>query len=316
MEVDDETTVRLSPHAVARASPRRSLGRWLGLAGGAAAFGAAGLGGFWLWPQPPTAPAPKPPQPAVILLPPPPLLSHAAILAHQAGEPTALRWSANPLVWVLDFPGLEAQGQAMNRAAALLEKLATPRDRVLDDAALAAAIAADGKLPSNWYFGHNYLASGLARMARLAAEAGITLNPMERWVQEQVAAARRIDPFREAAFLTLPATGPGVDAHARASILLHELGHGQFMTQPLFTAHVLRVWAEGFSEAERQAMRHFLARDGYDTRQEDLMANEAMAYLLYTPDRRFFDPLRDLGWSESQALRLRSMLRAGAPPEP
>jgi hypothetical protein len=63
-------------------------------------------------------------------------------------------------------------------------------------------------------------------------------------------------------------------------------------------------------------MRHFLARDGYDTRQEDLMANEAMAYLLYTPDRRFFDPLRDLGWSESQALRLRSMLRAGAPPEP
>jgi hypothetical protein len=38
MEVDDETTVRLSPHAVARASPRRSLGRWLGLAGGAAAF--------------------------------------------------------------------------------------------------------------------------------------------------------------------------------------------------------------------------------------------------------------------------------------
>ena len=346
MADDDEATVRLprmvQPHAPAPvrdpaptqaptqapvptpAPPRRRLGLWLGVAGGAAAMGAAGLSAMWFWSGPPAEAWPERPlgqplaQPRarVTLAAPPPLLNHAAILAHQAREPTALRWSANPLVWVLDFPSLELQGLAMNRAAALLEKASTPRDRVLDDAALAAAIAADGKLPATWYFGHNYRASDLGRMARLAREAGIALNPLEHWVLEQVAASRRLEPSRDAAFITLPALGPGVNADARGSVLLHELGHGQFMTLPFFAAHVMRVWSEGFTAAERASMRQFLAADGYDTRQEELMANEAMAYLLYTPDRRFFDPARDLGWSDAQTGRLRAMLRAGAPSEP
>ncbi len=316
MDVDDDATMRLP--RVAPAPPRRRLARWLGAAGGLVLLGAGGLAAVRFWPRPGVEPAPGPAAapPGIILAAPPPLLNHAGLLAHQAREPTALRWSANPLVWVLDFPSLDMQGQAMNRAAALIEKAGTPRDRVLDDAALAAAIAAGGRRPDTWYFGHNYRASDLARMARLAAAAGIALNPLERWVQEQVAAARRLEPGREAAFLTLPAIGPEVDAQTRASILMHELGHGQFMTQPLFAAHVMRVWSEGFSEAERRAMRRFLGDDGYDTAQEEMMANEAMAYLLYTPDRRFFDPARDLGWSDAQTARLRAMLRAGAPPEP
>lgn len=329
MPLDEDATVRLTlPVAppVASAPPAARHGRralfctiCAGLAVG------AGAGG-WLWSQrhpaqrvqaeaPPLEPArvaePPPPLPE-----PPPSLDRAGLLAHRAVVPTALRWSANPLVWVLDFPSLEQQGQAMNRAAALIEKARTPRDRLLDDAELAAAIAADRRTPATWYYGHDYRGSNLARLFDLAEEANLALTPSEAWVGEQLRLAMQLEPSRDLAFITVVAEGPGVDASIRDSVLLHELGHGQFFTQPFFAAHVLRVWDQGFTEAEREAMRRFLAEDGYDTAQEELMANEAMAYLLYTPDRRLFDPVRDLGWSDAQAQQLRATLRLRAPAEP
>lgn len=333
--MDEDDTVRLpraaaSARAPAGASPaqpaqlpRRGLaGLWIGLGAGMVLLGAAG-GGAWWWLSRPAAPLPEPePQPAARPPEPPPapegppLRSEAEILANRAMEPMAMRWEPNPLVWVLDFPNLELQGRAMNRMAALLEKARTPRDRVLSDEALAGAIVADGRNASTWYFGHNYRASDLVRFFEWAERDRVTLNPMELWVREQVELAGRVDRSRDAAFLTLPALGPHVDASLRASILRHELGHGQFFTLPFFAAHVMRVWERGFTEAERSAFRRFLGDDGYDVRQEETMANEAMAYLLYTPDRRFFDPARDLGWSDEQADRVRGMLRAGAPEAP
>ncbi|WP_431280525.1 hypothetical protein ACQW02_14000 [Humitalea sp. 24SJ18S-53] len=329
MAPDDDATVRLSPAVAAsltapEAAPPHRHGRRALICG--LCLGAAGAaGGAWWWSRRAAGPmiadipdAPPAVTPPAAVLPPegPPLLDRAALLAHRARVPTAMRWSANPLVWVLDFPSLDAQGQAMNRAAALLEKARTPRDRVLDDQDLAAAIRADRRTPANWYFGHNYRGSDLVRLFTLAAQAELRLNPQEAWVAEQLALSRQIDASRDTAFLTVVAEGDHVDAAIRDSVLLHELGHGQFFTMPFFAAHVVRVWERGFQDAERAAIRRFLAEDGYDTTQEELMANEAMAYLLYTPDRRFFDPARDLGWSDAQADTLRAMLRAGAPAEP
>jgi len=331
--MDEDDTVRLpraavpdrapvsAPRPSSRPGGRRSL-LGVGIAAGVATLAAAGGGAWWWWNRPaPPLPAPETPavpSPAEPAPPPegPPALSTAEILAHRAVEPTAMRWGPNPLVWLLDFPNLELQGRAMNRMAALLEKARAPRDRVLGDEALAGAITADGRTPSTWYSGHNYRASDLARFFEWAARDGVTLNPLELWVQEQVELARRVDRSRDAAFLTIPAVGPHVDAAMRGVILRHELGHGQFFTLPFFAAHVMRVWERGFSEGERAAVRRFLGEDGYDTGQEEMMANEAMAYLLYTPDRRFFDPARDLGWSDEQAERIRGMLRSGAPEEP
>ena len=319
MPMDDDATVRLSrPTPSAPPAPvKRRAALWLGL-GGAAALLTAGGGAAWWWTgRPPEvaalAAAPIPPPAAPVG---PPLLDVEGILAHRSAAPAAFRWSANPLVWVLDFPSLEVQGQAMNRAAALIEKARTPRDRVLDDAELAAAIAADQRSAADWYFGHNYRASDLRRLFELAARQGIRLNPMELWLREQVELAAELDRSRDSAFITIPAAGGEVDPEMRRSVLRHELSHGQFFTQPFFAAHVMRVWAEGFTEAERNAFRRFLGAEGYDANEAEVMANEAMAYLLYTPDLRFFDPARDLGWSEAQAERLRTLLRAGAPADP
>lgn len=314
---DDDATVRLAPRA-APVPSRRGLG--LAVLGGGAVVLTAGGAGLWWW-RGPEAPKPAPGQDA----PPtarqstpeaPPLLDTEAIAAHRAMEPTALRWSANPLVWVLDFPSLEAQGEAMNRVAALIEKARAPRDRVLDDAELAAAIAADQRTPASWYFGHNYRAGDILRMVALAQRQGIRLNPLELWVHSQVVLSGQVDRGREAAILTIPGLGPQVDAPLRRAILQHELAHGQFFTLPFFAAHVMRVWESGFTAAERADIRRFLGADGYDTAEEEMMANEAMAYLLHTPDRRVFDPARDLGWSDAQAERLRALLRAQAPEAP
>ncbi|WP_191082950.1 hypothetical protein [Roseococcus microcysteis] len=346
--MDDDATVRLArPGAVpaSEATPPRRGPALAGpiLAGLGLAVLVAGGAALWWWPRegpPPEAPlamAPPvaaPPPPMVLAPPPavapspeasaplaPPLLappsrSQAEIAAHVATRPTLFRWDANPLVFVLDFPDLASQGAAMNRAAALIEKARTPRDRVLDDTALAAAIAADRNTPSDYYFGHNYRASDLTRMFALAERDGIALNPREQWLREQVALVQSLAPGRDAAILTIPGLGPEVSPALRAAILRHELAHGQFFTLPMFAAHVMAVWHRGMTEQERAAIRAFLGREGYDTAQEEMMANEAMAYILHTPDRAVFDPVRELGWDEAQVARIRALFAEGAPPEP
>jgi hypothetical protein len=337
--MDDDATVRLTRPARQAVPPPPRPGAWArGALLAGLALGLLGVGAALMWwpreAAPPTAERPEaagaPPTisaptalfPPALVRPPdaalagPPLRDEAEIAAHQARQPTAFRWAANPLVFVLDFPDLATQGAAMNRAAAFIEKARAPRDRVLNDAALAEAIAADGTTPAEYYFGHNYRASDLERMFALAERDGVTLNPQEVWLREQVGLARQLDRSRDAAILTIPGVGPDVSPSLRRAILRHELAHGQFFTQPLFAAHVMRVWEQRMTEAEREAVRAFLGREGYDTTQPVMMANEAMAYLLYTPDREVFDPVRELRWSEEQIARVRALFAEGAPPEP
>ena len=73
-----------------------------------------------------------------------------------------------------------------------------------------------------------------------------------------------------------------------------------------------RVWREVFTEAERARFRAFLQREGYDPSLEEVMMNEAMAYLIFTPDARFFTPAH-AGLDEAWAEALRAALRVGAP---
>lgn len=338
--MDDDATVRLPRPGVVPAPKARPARRGAALVAFGLVVLVAGGAALWWWPReaqppepplavapsvqppaleaPPVAPAPvpQPSAPPASAPAPPPSRNQAEILAHAATRPTLFRWDANPLVFVLDFPDLASQGAAMNRAAALIEKARTPRDRVLDDTALAAAIAADRNTPDDYYVGHNYRASDLTRMFALAERDGIALNPREEWLREQVALVQSLAPGRDAAILTIPGLGPEVSPALRAAILRHELAHGQFFTLPMFAAHVMAVWHRGMTEEERAAIRAFLGREGYDTAQEEMMANEAMAYILHTPDRTIFDPMRELGWDEAQVARIRALFAEGAPPEP
>jgi len=243
-----------------------------------------------------------------------PLLSEAELNALLPQRPAMVRLRENPQVFVLLFPDLEAQGAALNRLAALVEKAGLPRDRLLDDGELAEAITRSGEAAATWYYGHDYPGTEIARFFALADRDGLRLNEAETWLREQFLLARRlVGPSRELALISAANPDRRADPTMRAAILRHEIGHGHFFTRPEVAAHVLQVWRERFTEAERGAFRAFLAREGYDTANEMLMANEAMAYLIFTPDERFFAP-HHVGLTRAALERLQQLMREGFPP--
>jgi len=303
--VPEDDTIRVRP------VPRQ--GRTLLMLGVAGIVGAS-AGGAWLFLReaPPAAPSLAPPslpapRPAI------PVLSEAEVLAEPVPQARMLRLRENPRVFILLFPDLAGQGRALNRIAALVEKAGLPRDRLLRDGELADAIAASGDTPETWYLGHDYRADDLARFFILAARDGVALTEEERWVEARLAEAMAAaGPGIPVALISVGGAGPKLDPVMRAAVLRHEIGHGHYFTLPSFAAHVQRIWRDAFTEAERGAFRSFLRREGYDSSNEDLMANEAMAYLLFTPDPRFFNAAM-VEMAEAAVERLRGLLREGLP---
>lgn len=240
-----------------------------------------------------------------------PVLDEAALLAHASPVARMFRLRENPLVFILDFPSLDEQGAAMNRLAALVEKAGQPRDRLLDDAALARAISESGDTAATYYYGHNYRSADVERFFALAWRDRIGLTAGEEWLRLQFATARELlGEGVEFALLTVPAVERRVDAAMRAAILHHEIGHGHFFTRPSFAAHVHRVWREVLTEAERAAFRRFLSTEGYDAQLEEVMVNETMAFTSFTPDRRFFNAGM-VGMDEARLQVIREAFRAG-----
>ncbi|MFN6953725.1 MAG: hypothetical protein ACK4PG_02900 [Acetobacteraceae bacterium] len=333
--IDTDSTIRIRP-APARSSRPLLLG--------AAALVAAAAGGGAAWwllrpaPAPPgiAVPAVPPPMPETQrpteAVPPPPALLPTAlprppapaleaatprrtfreILAQQADEPVLVRLAENPRVFVADFPTLAAQAAALNRVAALIEKAHAPRDRVLTEAELGRLIAEGSQPADQYYLGHNYRGEDLARFFALLTRQGLPRRPEEARVEAWLAEMRRQVPDGEVALITIPRAGGVVDGPARAAILQHEIAHGFYFVDPLFAGYVRRTWSERFPPAVREAFRRFLAGEGYDVTNEDMVINESMAYLLFTPDPRFFSPSM-VGLDAEAVEGLRALLRPGVP---
>jgi hypothetical protein len=332
MSEDPDATVRLTPaaQAAAPATPAgakvmSTAGQGLPKAGLAilAAVLALSCTAAWLLLVPPTSQRSQEarsvvPDPATapVVAPPysvAPMLDEAGILALQPERPIMLRLQSNPAIFVLLFTDLEQQGAALNRVAALIEKRGLPRDRLLTDAELAAAIAASGDTSATWFFGHDYRASDLGRFFSLALRDGVPLNEAELWVRDRLRdALAQSEPGGAVALVSAANAGPQMDAAMRAAILRHEVAHGHYFTLPGFAAHVHMVWRDRFSDADRAVFTALFAREGYDAANAELMANEAMAYMLFTPDPRIFNAGM-LGMTEPQLDRLRELMRLGLP---
>jgi hypothetical protein len=272
----------------------------------------AGAGIWTLFGPAPAPPAPPPATVPIAAQQPFPSLAEAELLALPATSAAMWRLRENPRIFVLLFPSLDMQGAALNRAAALIEKAGLPRDRLLDQAELDAVIARSGDTPDTWFLGHDYRAADLKRFFALATRDRIALNEAELWVRDQLDAAEAEAGPGPLALVSVAAPGPRMDADMRAAVLRHETGHGHYFTIPGFAEHVHTVWYTGFTEPERTAFRAFLTREGYDPGNEDLLANETMAYLLFTPDPRFFAPAM-VALDEAAVERLRDLLRDGLP---
>lgn len=233
-----------------------------------------------------------------------PTLTTAELLAGHSKDWRVARLQENTAVLVLEFPSLAVQGAAMNRMAALLEKADAPRDRVLSDVELASFIARLGDNAQTFYQGHDYDGASLARFFGLVARQRQPLNAEEQRLRALLLAAGILVEGADGlqapgsqAMITFSATqadDPGtpmdetVDERRREAVLRHELSHGQYFTRPDYREHCKRFWREVLSEPQREAIRRYLAGLGYDRSNEELMLNEAQAFLMHTSDARAF----------------------------
>ena len=257
-----------------------------------------GAGAVWIWrparlpvaaqTSAPVAPKRVAPKPLEFALQP---AGEAQILANTTPIETIFRFIPNPSILVLDFTDLHQQAMMLNRVAALIEKARLPRDRVLTDAELAAAIAASGDSVDTYYYGHDYSAAALRRFFTLAGRDHVALTPQEQTLRRLLAQEGLLTPGARGALISIPHAGLDklIDMAARATILQHELSHGEYFTNPVYAAYTRHFWATGLTDAERAAFVRFLASQGYDQADQDLMMNETQAYLMHTPDPRFFN---------------------------
>lgn len=225
------------------------------------------------------------------------------------------RFSGNPDVLVLDFESLSAQGQMLNRVAALVEKAGMPRDRVLSDAEMDAAIHAAGYSPETYYYGHDYSASELARFFALAQRDGIALNPEEERLRALCAQEHWTTDTASGALISIPSTSAdaAIDLAFRATILRHELSHGEFFTRPVYANAARAFWRDDMGSEDRALFRRFLAREGYDAANDDLVVNEMQAYLMHTRDPRFFSAVT-LGMPQNHLEQLQAAFLVRIPP--
>ncbi len=299
---DDDTVVL--PRPGSRKAKRR--GAWLVIPGLAVALAAAGMATWRFLPGPPPAASVQTDVPAL------PLATEAELAAETPDTLMLHRFAANPRILVFDFPSLQQQGLMFNRIAALAEKSGAPHDRLLSDAALAAALRQGGDTTETYYYGHDYGSDTIARFFRLADAEHVALNGDEETLRGIAAAQGMLAGDAGQAVITMPrlhADGQ-VDDVFRRTILHHELAHGEYFTNPAYAAYVGNFYRNVMDGRERAAFSRMLGSQGYDTAIEDLMANETQAYLVFTPDPRIFNP-GAVGLDGATISRLRAAFVAG-----
>jgi len=297
--------------AAAPARPPQSTGqsRLLLAAAGALALAVVAAAGLLLRQTP--AQAPQTAQAATLAEGGVAQADEAAVLAAPQDRLGVFRLRQAPSVLVLAFPSLHSQALTLDRVGAFVEKTGMPHDRVMADAELAARISQAGEDFDSFYYGHDYRAADLQRFFTTADADQITLDPDERALRRLLTREGMLHPGAVGAVISIPplSVQPPVDAGSRATILRHEVSHGVYFTDPAYAAYTAHFWADVMTADERAAFRKMLGGEGYDTANDDLMRNEMQAYLVHTPDRRFFDPSR-LG---IDAASLRRRFVAGMP---
>lgn len=328
---DDDATVKIvrkpAPPPVSRTH------RGLGVAFGAALVVGVGAGtaGWLFWPS--SAPVVlKPPVVARLPAAPRPLeftiqsANEAQIRDNTPTGLTIFRLAANPNVLVLDFASLLEQGSMLNRLGAFAEKAGVPHDRLLTDAELDQTVRAGGDTTETFYYGHDYSAATIARFFMIADRDRVALNRQEGALRRLMQQEGWLADGKAGGLISVPRVGADthVTADARATILHHELSHGEYFSNPAYVAYAHQFWTTILNAAERDAVRKHLRSEAYDSSLDDLMENEAQAYLVFTLNPAFFTPAM-IGMTEARRADLRATflrdvpsawLRNSSPPQP
>jgi hypothetical protein len=90
------------------------------------------------------------------------------------------------------------------------------------------------------------------------------------------------------------------------------LSHGEYFTNPAYVAFVHRFWTQTLASGERDRIRAHLKDLGYDPMLDEVMENEAQAYLMFTNNPDFFAP-GSIGMSRARLIELRNGFHRGMP---
>lgn len=296
--LDSDETVLLAPgHRARPRLPGIGLKVAIGAIGGFVIIVAVIVIAWFVWPG-----ASRVPSPAVRTIDSPVAAVKAElpietatvkqIQAHQATDLSIIRLAENPQIVVLDFASLTRQRNMLDRIAALIEKADLPRDRILNAEELDRAVKAGGDADAGFYYGHDYSAASFLRFFAIADRTHVQLMPEEILLRHLLDRLGWANSDTMAGMISVPRVGASgsVTVAARNTILTHELSHGEYFSNPVYAAYVHRFFLKTVTPAEQAAFRTFLAGEGYDSGNVDLVENETQAYLLFTPDPLFFSP--------------------------
>ena len=295
---DSDETVRIAPGRLARPRPAGigsaiAIGAVSGLVMVLAVIAIA----WFVWPQAPRVSPPTAQTAAARVTSAEPELpietaTVAQILVHKPADLSIIQLAENPQIVVLDFASLTRQGTMLDRVAALIEKAGLPRDRILSADALDRAVKADGDVDGGFYYGHDYSAASLRRFFTIADRTHVQLTLGETLLRHLLDRLGWLKPDTIAGMISAPGVGANanVTAAARDTILTHELSHGEYFSNPAYASYVHQFFLDTMMPGEQAAFRTYLAGEGYDSTNAELIENETQAYLLFTPDPNFFSP--------------------------
>lgn len=250
------------------------------------------------------------------------------IVGTQSGALAVWQISDNQNIYIFDFSGLESQGRSFNRITQFTEQQTSePYPKVLGNQELASYIAAARRTTADFAFGHDVLVSELVQFFNYALRDKIELNPEEITLRDFLVEQGLVRLWRgfyqamkpDVVLLAVPQTQarktnePMVSDGARYAILLHELAHAEYYTNPHYAKFCQRYWYETLTEDQRELFKRFLANFNYSVNNEELLINEMQAYLMFTPDSKSFSA-RKLGVSDEMLQSMRDAFRRGSPP--
>ena len=250
------------------------------------------------------------------------------IVNSRTGQLAVWRYAGNPNIYIFDFPSLTYQGRSFNRVTQFTEQQTTePYPRVLTEQEMAVRLAAAKRSESDFAFGHDIMVHELVQFFNFAQRDKVPLNQEETAVRDFLVAQGMIRDWRgfwqavqpNNVILSIPQTQdktagePPINSMARYAILLHEMAHGEYYTNPYFTQYCQRFWQESLTDAQREAFKNFLGKYNYATGSDALLVNETQAYLMFTPDPASFSA-RKLGVPNEELEAMRDAFRKGKPP--
>lgn len=252
------------------------------------------------------------------------------IVAAKTTSRAAYLPAENDRVLILDMPSMREQGRMFARIIIFVERGGTPKTRIMTVPEIKEWLVTTTSSVDTLTVGNNLRASELARFFNTARNQGEPLTVEEaelydsllQWqvLRELGSGLAVVQPERLLITISQASSVNGcaqctITAAQRGTILQHEMAHAKFATDTVYQDYSLWFWSNTLSPGLRERFTQFLIGRGYDSTNRELMANEAQAFLMHTPDPAMFSAA-SLGLSDRELNELRQAFLAGIAAKP